>query len=63
MRLTALGKLVILILAVGIAVGVWMSWQQSTLTGAGGSRFPSWKTPEIKYQDSRNNGGNSEQDD
>lgn len=41
MRLTGLGKLLILILAIGIAIGGWRMWQQKQ-GGTGGFKLPSF---------------------
>jgi hypothetical protein len=59
MRLTALGKLVILILAIGVAVGGYRTWQQSTSGGAGGFKLPNIKTPQIQYPGGNNGGSNN----
>jgi hypothetical protein len=45
MRLTGLGKLIIVILAVGIVVGAWRMWQSATIAGGSGKTSITKSTP------------------
>jgi hypothetical protein len=60
MRLTGLGKFVILIVALGIAVGGWRLWQSQSTQGArpgGGFRVPKVNMPNLGGKNGGSNGG------
>ncbi len=57
MRLTGLGKLVILILAIGLAIGGWNAWQKAS-GSAGGLKLPNIQTPRVNLPSSDNGQNN-----
>src|SRR4028118_925121 len=61
MRLTGLGKFVILIVALGLAVGGWRLWQgqstQGNRPGGGGLQFPKVNMPNLGGKNGGKNRG------
>src|SRR4028118_1501751 len=61
MRLTGLGKFVILIVALGLAVGGWRLWQgqstQGNRPGGGGLQFPKVNMPNLGGKNGGKNSG------
>lgn len=51
MRLTPMGRLAVLLVALGTAVGGWRIWQQQAGTGGGGGKSTggSWKLPRLPF--------------